>query len=185
MAILHPYEPVRPGEPVDVRAPSPIPPDPFVERQGREGLLLCISNRIETARRLREALTERGADFGLAVLRRLKPLPSSLADFLADAPRVVTLEEGMLVGGLGSAIAELICDAGLRTELLRSGVGDRFVEGGSKADLSRREGLDVRGILARMERRWPALLQPASSPAGSAGEATANDSSRRTISSGS
>ena len=65
----------------------------------------------------------------------------------------MTVEEGMLAGGFGSAVLEAACDAGLdTTHLRRLGIPDRFVEHGDRAELLAELGLDAEGIAAACRR---------------------------------
>jgi 1-deoxy-D-xylulose-5-phosphate synthase len=60
----------------------------------------------------------------------------------------VTLEENVLAGGFGSAVLELLCEAGVNVPVLRIGLPDKFIEQGSQAELRARYGLDAKGIAA-------------------------------------
>ena len=75
-------------------------------------------------------------------------------ELLGKVPRVVTLEEGVLDGGVGSAIAALLSDRGVKAEVLRIGLPCAFVEAGSSDELCRAYGLDTEGVLARIRERW-------------------------------
>jgi len=75
-----------------------------------------------------------------------------LAD--AEAALVVTVEEGTLEGGFGSAVLEAANEAGLDTRnILRLGLPDRFVEHGERGELLAELGLDPAGICAAVRRR--------------------------------
>ena len=64
---------------------------------------------------------------------------------------VVTLEEHVLLGGLGSAVSETICDYGLNKKILRIGLPDRFISGyGSQNDLMEQCGLSAINIAERV-----------------------------------
>jgi 1-deoxy-D-xylulose-5-phosphate synthase len=157
-AILMPYGPadeIDATEPLETRATFA---HPEVDYEGRELVLLAVGNRYRAALEAVEALRERGIDAGLVNLRYLKPLPEAfLAAQLARAQRLVTLEEGVLEGGVGSAIAALAADHDLRVPLLRIGLPCAFVAPGSNAELARAHGLDGPGVLARIRARWPEL----------------------------
>jgi 1-deoxy-D-xylulose-5-phosphate synthase len=60
--------------------------------------------------------------------------------------RVITLEENVLQGGFGSAVLELLADAGILCPTLRLGLPDQFIEQGTQAELHARYGLDAAGI---------------------------------------
>jgi 1-deoxy-D-xylulose-5-phosphate synthase len=68
---------------------------------------------------------------------------------------VVTLEEGVLDGGVGSAIAALITDRRLKCELLRLGVPTVFVAPGSQEELLQLHGLDADGVVKSVRASWP------------------------------
>lgn len=60
---------------------------------------------------------------------------------------MVTVEEGSLPCGFGSAVLEAVCDAGLDTRRIRRvGIPDRFVEHGDRQELLSSLGLDAPGI---------------------------------------
>jgi 1-deoxy-D-xylulose-5-phosphate synthase len=75
-------------------------------------------------------------------------------EILSAIPRVVTLEEGVIDGGVGSAIATLASDRRLRCEVLRIGLPCTFVEPGSQDELCRLHGLDADGVLKRIREFW-------------------------------
>ncbi len=156
MVVLYPYEPIPQPEPaVGVRDRSGI----SVVAEGRDGIILCLGNRLAAAHQLRQMLVQaHAADFGLACVRAIKPLPRDrIAELCRSAERVVTLEEGTLPGGFGSLICETVADAGINASVLRSGVADRFVPAGTKEECSAECGLEPREVLRQVVLRWPDL----------------------------
>src|SRR6185295_195338 len=100
-------------------------------------------------------MRSKGVDCGLVNLRYLKPLPEeALAEILARAPRAVTIEEGVLDGGVGSAIAALAADRRIKSDLLRIGTPTAFISPGSQDELCRLTGLDVDGVLKKIREFW-------------------------------
>lgn len=80
-------------------------------------------------------------------MRWLKPLDTNLLDYIATHfKQVVTLEDGMIAGGLGSAVTEYFADRNYTCPVKRLGVNDRFVEHGSTKELYQMLGLDAEGI---------------------------------------
>ena len=80
-------------------------------------------------------------------LRFLKPLDEELLlDVGRRFRRVVTVEDGVLKGGMGSALLEFFADHGLSPEVVRLGLPDHFVEHGSVAELQAIVGLDKTSI---------------------------------------
>ena len=72
---------------------------------------------------------------------------------MEELPLVVTVEEGTLEGGFGSAVLEAANAARLDTRnIVRLGLPDRFVEHGERAELLAELGLDVAGICATVRK---------------------------------
>ncbi len=88
-------------------------------------------------------------DCGVMNARFVKPLDTkTLLQPLRDGKFLVTVEEGMLAGGFGSALLEAASDEGLDTrELRRLGIPDRFVEHGERGELLHELGLDVANLV--------------------------------------
>jgi 1-deoxy-D-xylulose-5-phosphate synthase len=59
---------------------------------------------------------------------------------------IITVEDGVLKGGFGSAVIEFMCDKGFNAEVRRLGVPDYFVEHGTQEELYRECGYDAEGI---------------------------------------
>jgi 1-deoxy-D-xylulose-5-phosphate synthase len=128
---------------------------PQIVLEGGDLTILTVGNKFEVARDVAETLRARGVDCGLVNLRYLKPLPEEdLAEILRAVPRAVTLEEAVLEGGVGSAVAALVADHRLECDLLRIGLPCLFIEAGSNDELCRLYGLDADGVLAKIEQRW-------------------------------
>lgn len=81
--------------------------------------------------------------------RFVKPLDRDLIISLASRiPRVITVEEGVLAGGFGSAVVECLSDAGITgCTIRRIGIDDTFIEHGAKKVLRSKYGLDAEGIV--------------------------------------
>lgn len=117
-----------------------------------------ISTGFMTARALEAA--ERAAEGGVscAVLHvpSLKPFDTdSVLEFASRVGRLVTAENHLLRGGLGSAVIEALYDADQRRPTLRVGLRDRFHDCGSQRYLDARYGLDVDALtVAIRDGRW-------------------------------
>jgi 1-deoxy-D-xylulose-5-phosphate synthase len=59
---------------------------------------------------------------------------------------IITVEDGVLKGGFGSAVVEFMCDNGYNSEVRRLGIPDYFVEHGTQEELYRECGFDAEGI---------------------------------------
>jgi len=109
-------------------------------RSGDNLLLLAYGSMVYPAMQTAEILHEHGVEATVVNARFAKPLDTDLILPLAEKiGRVVTMEEGCLPGGFGSAVAEALLDADIAVPLTRIGVPDILVEHAtadqSKADL--------------------------------------------------
>jgi 1-deoxy-D-xylulose-5-phosphate synthase len=86
-------------------------------------------------------------DATVANMRFIKPLDADLVCQLAkDHDLIVTIEEGAIGGGAGSACLEVLAEAGIQVSCLQLGLPDRFVDHGDHALLMKECGLDAQGI---------------------------------------
>lgn len=112
-----------------------------------DALILASGLVVENARRAADMLQAEGLRVAVANVHTLKPFDE---DFVRDAAQrhrlVVTVENHSIIGGLGSAVAEVLAEAGSGTRLLRLGVRDCFVQGGSMTYLFELHGLSASGI---------------------------------------
>jgi 1-deoxy-D-xylulose-5-phosphate synthase len=117
-------------------------------RRGSEGTIVCCGALLKECLAAAELLREHGLDVGVINARFAKPLDQELLSrALRESPFVVTVEEGTLLGGFGSAVLELASDLGIDTSRVRRlGIPDRFIEHGERRELLADLGLDAVGI---------------------------------------
>jgi 1-deoxy-D-xylulose-5-phosphate synthase len=136
-----------------------------VRRRGSRIALLAFGAIVPAAAQIGEEL-----DLTVVNMRFVKPLDRALILELAQRHEgFVTLEDNVVMGGAGSAIAELLSDANIQLPMLHLGLPDAFQHHASREDLLAEAGLDAAGIRASLLQRWPGLatpLQPARSAAG-------------------
>src|SRR5262245_25400887 len=110
-----------------------------------------LSGCVKAAERLRQE----GLSVGVVNARFCKPIDKvTLLKAVEDCSLVVTVEEGTLEGGFGSALLEAANGAGLDTRnLVRLGLPDRFVEHADRGELLADLGLDAAGICTAVRRR--------------------------------
>jgi 1-deoxy-D-xylulose-5-phosphate synthase len=122
-----------------------------LRREGRSGLLLLAFGAVVP---LCVPLAER-LDATLVNMRFVKPLDQELVRDLASShAAVVTLEENVVAGGAGSAVAELLAADGLLRPFLQIGLPDRFIDHGSREDCLVMAALDPASIDQQVSAWW-------------------------------
>jgi 1-deoxy-D-xylulose-5-phosphate synthase len=121
-----------------------------VVRRGEQVAILAFGSMVAVALQVAQTL-----NVSVANMRFIKPLDESLVKELASSHRLlVTIEENMVQGGAGSAVAECLNHAGVSSRLLQLGLPDRFIEQATQQQQLQEAGLDVQGI----ERQIRAVL---------------------------
>ena len=128
-----------------------------LRRQGARVAVLAFGTLLYPALQAAERL---GAT--VVNMRWVKPLDTELLlQVAAGHEALVTVEEGAIMGGAGSAVAEALAAAGVVKPLLQLGLPDAFIEHGDPARLLALEGLDAVGIERSVRRRFGALVDAA------------------------
>ncbi len=119
-------------------------------RSGHDGTILACGSVLPDCLAAAERLADDGIDLEVINARFVKPLDTAtLLGALERAPFVLTVEEGQLMGGFGSAVLEAAADAGVETARLRRlGIPDRYIEHATRKELLADLGLDAGGIAA-------------------------------------
>ena len=87
-------------------------------------------------------------DVALYDMRFLKPIDINLLhDVFHKFSRIITLEDGCIQGGLGSAVLEFMADHHYQAQVKRLGIPDSFIEHGTQEQLYAECGFDQKGIL--------------------------------------
>ncbi len=127
-------------------------------REGERVALLGYGTGVAKAMAAAERLQEHGISATVADARFAKPIDAGLvAQLAAEHELLVTVEEGVLSGGFGSAVWETLSDAGLAARILRVGIPDRYVTHGAPALLHEEIGFTGARIA---ERVTAAVSQP-------------------------
>jgi 1-deoxy-D-xylulose-5-phosphate synthase len=128
-----------------------------VHEWGEDVMLVAYGSLFPNCVKAAARLRGDGLSVGVINARFVKPLDrATLLKAVEQAPLVVTVEEGTLEGGFGSALLEAANSAGLDTRgILRLGVPDRFIEHAERGELLASLGLDVDGICTAVRRSLP------------------------------
>jgi 1-deoxy-D-xylulose-5-phosphate synthase len=146
--------PKAPLEKVD-RAAAPVElGQAEIYEWATDGVLVVFGSLFPTCVKAAEKLRDEGIEVGVINARFAKPLDRpTLLKAVEELPLVVTVEEGTLEGGFGSALLEAANAAGLDTRnVLRLGLPDRFVEHAERGELLADLGLDVKGLCATVSK---------------------------------
>ncbi|CAN7605418.1 1-deoxy-D-xylulose-5-phosphate synthase [Polaromonas sp. LjRoot131] len=125
-----------------------------VRREGTGVAILAFGTLLYPALQAAEKL---GAT--VVNMRWAKPLDTELLlKIAASHEALVTVEEGAIMGGAGSAVSEALQAAGVAKQVLHLGLKDEFIEHGDPAKLLALQGLDAAGIEAAITARFATLL---------------------------
>ena len=104
------------------------------------------------ARAIVRAEQEKGLSIAHYDLRFLKPLDEKLLHEVGQRfTRIVTVEDGVRIGGMGTAVLEFMADHGYAVRVKRIGIPDRFVEHGNVQELYKLCQMDEDGIVKQLE----------------------------------
>jgi len=124
-------------------------------REGKNLVIMSFGAMLETA-------MFAGAELDATVvnMRFVKPLDEELILAMAKTHGgIITVEENVIAGGAGSAIAELLAAHAVQIPLLHLGIPDVFIEHGSQESCRRDAGLDRESVLSAIRRWWPTETQ--------------------------
>lgn len=116
-------------------------------RQGDAIAVLSIGPIGVKVARVCEALAVNGLQVGHYDMRFVKPLDAALLhEVFGQYKAVVTIEDGTLIGGMGSAVIEFMSDHGYHCPVKRLGIPDHFIDHGSQMELFKEVGLDMESM---------------------------------------
>lgn len=118
-----------------------------VLRSGTDIALLTIGHIGNLAAKASDMLESEGYSVFHADMRFVKPLDSALLETVGkEFKTVITVEDGCLPGGFGSAVLEWFNDNGFSVKVVRLGIPDEFIEQGTQQELYAECGFDVQNI---------------------------------------
>jgi 1-deoxy-D-xylulose-5-phosphate synthase len=122
-----------------------------LRRAGKRVAILAFGSMLSPALGAGEAL-----DVTVVNMRFVKPLDVELIlEVAREHELLVTVEENVIQGGAGSAVAECLHAAGVNIQLLQIGLPDVFIEQGDPAVMLSECGLDAKGISASIQGKLP------------------------------
>lgn len=153
---IHSYK----AGPVAIRYPrgsgvgTPVGPMKSIEigkseqlRQGKDIALVAIGKMVSHAQKAAAILAEQGIDAEVVNARFVKPLDTAMIDDIAARiGRIITVEDGQIQGGFGSAVAEYVAQHHQNVDLKIHGIDDIYVDHGTQEELHKDLLLDAQGI---------------------------------------
>jgi transketolase len=144
----------RDGEPTVYKGDISWTPGKAIKlRDGKDITIIAIGDMLATAERTAELLAEKGCQATVFSMHTLKPLDAeTIIESTRKTSVVVTLEEHSIIGGLGSAVAEVLCEAGLNgVRFQRIGLPPEFCTTvGDQNYLRRCFGLDPNSVFEKL-----------------------------------
>lgn len=142
--------------PDEMPATKPNVWEPGVSKELRSGddvALLALGSMVQPALKAADLLAEKGVSARVVDLRWAKPLDREAILAAAATKLVVTVEEGVLSGGVGEGALEILAREGLQVPALTLGLPDEFVRHGARDDLLAECGLDAASIADAVSKR--------------------------------
>ena len=123
-----------------------------VMREGNAAVIFAIGNEVWPSMQAADILAREGINITVINARFIKPIDDDLVKrFCTPNSRVITVEEGSLAGGFGSAVMERVADLGIENVLFhRIGIPDEYVHHGAQDVLRAQYDLHPEGIAKRV-----------------------------------
>ena len=110
-------------------------------------LIIAVGAMAGVAMAAAEELTHAGVSVSVVDPRWVKPVPAELVDLCRASSRVVVVEDGLRNGGVGSAVANAVADAGLHTPVARVGLPTAFLAHGPRLQVLHDAGVTVAAVV--------------------------------------
>jgi 1-deoxy-D-xylulose-5-phosphate synthase len=120
---------------------------------GEDVAILTIGHPGNFAQKAIEILTKQGLKPAHYDMRFVKPIDETmLHEVFAKFDKVITVEDGCLMGGFGSAVLEFMADRGYKADVVRLGIPDEYIHHGTQDELWAECGFDAEAIASEVEK---------------------------------
>lgn len=128
--------------------------------EGSDVTLITTGKMTEEALRATAAISAAGVSLHHVHVSTLKPFTDPIVLDAVSRPRhgVITLENHLRIGGVGTAVAEMMADNGVGKRLLRMGIDNAYSQGSTFEYLLRKHGLDALSLVRQIEQMTGASL---------------------------
>ncbi len=117
-------------------------------RSGKDITIISIGHVGNFVTEAAQKLSTENIEVAHYDMRFLKPIDKILLhDVFKTHQKIITIEDGTIIGGLGSAVLEFMSDHNYKAEVKRLGIPDKFIEQGSLSELHKECGFDAEGII--------------------------------------
>lgn len=120
--------------------------DVLAESERKDVLIVTVGPMAGVGLQVAERLEAQGIGATVVDPRWVVPVPESVVDLAADYRIVVSIEDGIRVGGIGTRIRQDLREAGVDTAVTEVGLPDEFLDHGSRGDILERVGLTPQHI---------------------------------------
>ncbi|MBQ9118570.1 MAG: 1-deoxy-D-xylulose-5-phosphate synthase [Lachnospiraceae bacterium] len=114
-------------------------------------VLLAVGSMVQVAWEAAESLRQRGIAVEVVNVRFVAPVDEQLLARLSEYSLVVTLEENVVRGGFGEQVSDYLLRQRTKAEFLNISLPDAFIEQGTQAELREKYGLDIPGVIVKIE----------------------------------
>lgn len=147
LIILHPYELISPSQ--NTYLPKKKTPIDSIEMicDGDDGIIISVGNQLDEAYLLQNMIYKNNnKNYSVYNLRWLNPLPKELKSILTKYNKIITLEESVRNGGIGSAINDFTNLHSINCDIHISAIDNIFLPAGDKDELSNLCGINAEHI---------------------------------------
>ncbi|MBP1646249.1 MAG: 1-deoxy-D-xylulose-5-phosphate synthase [Bacteroidetes bacterium] len=121
-------------------------------REGKDIAILALGAIGNNAIKAAQELEKEGVEVAIYNMRFLKPLDGSiLEEVLNKYDNIITIEDGVEIGGFGSAVIEFACDKGYKNNIYRIAIEDKFIEHGSVTELQKLCKIDSHSLVLKIK----------------------------------
>ncbi len=122
-------------------------------QDGQDCTIISIGKMVSYAQKVADNLQKENYSIEVIHARFLKPFDKQILKHICQTQRVVTIEDGCVIGGLAGEVSERIADCKENIQLLSFGYPDHFIEHGSVGEIEEQYGMTVEHM-THMIRKW-------------------------------
>lgn len=118
-----------------------------VLREGTDAVIFATGTMVSVAQTAAKKLGQDGISLKVINIHTIRPLDEALIRENRGYPLIITIEEHNRTGGLGSAVAEVLCEETAHGKVVRMGTGDSYKKAGAYGYMLAQHGLTVDGVV--------------------------------------